>query len=71
MQNAKMQNAKRGFLVFNFAFCILHCLAGLTFAGVPDGYVVRVESASVYLDWGEPSGVKPGDRFSAYTPARN
>jgi hypothetical protein len=35
-------------------------------AAVPDGYVVKVESSTVYLDWGKASGVAAGDQFSVY-----
>ena len=48
-----------------FAFCLV-VFAVPSYAGVPDGYVVRVESSTLYLDWGKDSGVKEGDRFSVY-----
>src|SRR5258708_25975908 len=41
-------------------------LAGGSMAAVPDGYIVRVESATVYLDWGTASGAQVGDRFDVY-----
>jgi hypothetical protein len=34
--------------------------------GVDDGYVVKVDSDTVYVDWGTGSGVIPGDSFSIY-----
>ncbi len=37
----------------------LHC-------AVPDGYVVKVASTTVYLDWGKASGVQAGDQFKVY-----
>jgi hypothetical protein len=37
-------------------------------AAVPDGYVVKVDSSAVYLDWGKVSGVQEGDTFSVYRP---
>ncbi len=37
-------------------------------AAVPDGYVVKVESSTVYLDWGKASGVSVGDQFKVYRP---
>jgi hypothetical protein len=39
---------------------------GPLFAAVPDGYIVKVDSAVVYLDWGSSASVKPGDVFSVY-----
>jgi len=54
------------------------CLRGMTmgmmalvlavplFAAVPDGYVVKADSATVYLDWGKTSEVKAGDTFQVY-----
>lgn len=41
---------------------------GLLFAEVKDGYVVKVESDTVYLDWGKATGIQLGDRFSVYRP---
>lgn len=35
---------------------------------VADGYVVKVESATIYLDWGKASSVNPGDQFKIYRP---
>src|SRR6266700_1347395 len=35
-------------------------------AATPDGYVVKVESSTVYLDWGKASGVAAGDQFKVY-----
>jgi hypothetical protein len=37
-------------------------------AAITDGYVVRVATPTIYLDWGQDSGVKPGDRFQIYRP---
>jgi hypothetical protein len=31
------------------------------------GYVVKVESSTVYLEFGEPQGVRPGMKFTLYT----
>jgi hypothetical protein len=42
-------------------------LSSVVNAAVPDGYVVRVEATTtVYLDWGQASGVKAGDGFRLY-----
>lgn len=38
------------------------------FAGPPDGYVVRVDSAMVYLDWGKSSKIQTGEHFQLYRP---
>lgn len=38
---------------------------------VSDGYVVKVESSSVYLDWGAASTVKSGDQFDVYRPGES
>jgi hypothetical protein len=35
-------------------------------AAVPDGYVVKADSATVYLDWGKTSEIKAGDAFQVY-----
>lgn len=35
-------------------------------AAVTDGYVVKVEKQTVFVDWGKESGVKVGDQFSIY-----
>src|SRR5688572_10805961 len=35
-------------------------------AAVGDGYVVKADSTSVYLDWGSSSGVAQGDQFDIY-----
>ena len=37
-------------------------------AAVKEGYVVRVDGPTVYLDWGNASGIQPKDRFSVYRP---
>ena len=49
-------------------FLLLFLLCGVSFAAVPDGYVVRVDTPTIYLDWGTSSGVKPGDPFIVYRP---
>src|SRR5262249_26974657 len=49
-------------LIFGFWFLV----SAAASAAVPDGYVVRVESSTVYLDWGTASGVQAGDRFDVY-----
>src|SRR4051812_30449320 len=46
------------------AVCLLACTA--VYAAAPDGYLVRVDSATVYLDWGTASGVQVNDRFEVY-----
>jgi hypothetical protein len=46
-----------------FALCLLPVRLS---AAVADGYVVRVENKTIYLDWGKSSGVKPGDGFRLY-----
>ena len=33
---------------------------------MPEGYVVSVDSATVYLDWGTATDVQTGDRFDLY-----
>src|SRR5438045_1866608 len=56
---------KKGFSVFlRSALCILSCAA--VYAAVPDGYVVKVDSATLYLDWGSSSGAHIGDAFTVY-----
>jgi hypothetical protein len=45
---------------------VLLAMTAQAWSAVPDGYVVRVDSATVYLDWGTASGVQSGDRFSLY-----
>ena len=50
-------------LLLLFAFCIL---SSALRAATPDGYIVKVDSATVYLDWGKTSGVAPGDPFKMY-----
>ena len=44
----------------------LFTLPAVLHAAVPDGYVVRVDSATAYLDWGKTSGVQIGDTFDVY-----
>src|ERR1035437_5039697 len=53
-----------GFLV-SVICCFLILPAALD-AAVPDGYIVKVDSATVYLDWGKSSGVQAGDQFKVY-----
>src|SRR5579864_9466412 len=48
------------------ALLIAISLTHPVFAAVPDGYVVKVDSSTLYLDWGKSSGAKPGDRFTVY-----
>jgi hypothetical protein len=45
---------------------LLILLPALSLAAVPDGYVVKMESSTVYLDWGKSSGVQVGDSFALY-----
>jgi hypothetical protein len=76
--NGKSQKSKvwrshffmKGFRIFLlFAICLLpFAIPFYAFAAVPDGYVVKVASATVYLDWGTDSGVRAGDRFVLYRP---
>src|SRR5258706_9918419 len=47
-------------------FYFLSLLPSPLGAVVPDGYVVKVDSATVYLDWGKASGVAAGDQFKVY-----
>jgi len=47
------------------ALCLLPLVMPLS-AAVPDGYVVKVDSATVYLDWGNASAVAVGDSFKLY-----
>src|SRR5437870_9561257 len=54
---------KNPVLILGLALSTVHCAL---YASVPDGYVVKVESATVYLDWGQSSGVAPGDEFNVY-----
>ncbi len=35
--------------------------------GVADGYVVKVENTTVYLDWGTTAGIIVGDQFEIYS----
>ena len=51
-------------LVLHFACCMLLC--GRVMAAVPEGYVVRVDSDTIYLDWGAGSGAQSGDRFQVH-----
>jgi len=44
---------------------VLSFIASVSWS-VTDGYVVKVDSATVYIDWGTASGVKTGDQFSIY-----
>ncbi|HVO32965.1 MAG TPA: FG-GAP-like repeat-containing protein [Elusimicrobiota bacterium] len=37
-------------------------------AAVADGYVVKIDSPTIYLDWGQTSGLSVGDRFTVYRP---
>lgn len=47
------------------AICLMPLAVTLS-AAVPDGYVVKADSAAVYLDWGKTSEVKTGDTFLVY-----
>lgn len=67
------QRAQLSFLCYRFSaltllLCSVFLLSALswTLASVTDGYVVKVESATVYLDWGATSGVALGDQFEIY-----
>ena len=47
---------------------LLSWTASLCWAqSVPSGYVVKAESAAVYLDAGEGQGARPGMGFTVYT----
>lgn len=66
-QTANSEKRKRA--TFNsllFAFFFLLFALPTTKAATPDGYVVKVESSTVYLDWGQATGVKTGDTFQVY-----
>jgi hypothetical protein len=52
-------------LLASFIFYLLPWTVTL-YAAVPDGYVVKVDSTTVYLDWGKSSGVQMGDSFKVY-----
>jgi hypothetical protein len=58
--------SRAGMTALLFAFCVLS--SELARSAAPDGYVVKVESAAVYLDWGKASGASPGDTFFVYRP---
>ena len=60
----KLTIEKTSLRVLQFAFCLF--IFDLSFAEVKDGYVVSVDSTSLYLDWGRASGVKRGDRFFVF-----
>jgi hypothetical protein len=47
---------------------LLLAASGSLFAAAPDGYVVRVDSAIAYLDWGKASGVSVNQEFNVYRP---
>jgi len=49
-----------------FTICLLPFAMSFAFGLTPDGYVVKAESATVYLDWGKTSEVKAGDAFLVY-----
>jgi len=51
--------------MFTFLICLLPFTMTLS-AATPDGYVVKVDSSTVYLDWGKTSGVSAGDQFKVY-----
>lgn len=50
------------YLISLFTFLSFTC----SDAAVPDGYVVKVESGTVYLDWGKNSEIQAGDHFGIY-----
>lgn len=56
------KNSMRFCLVASYALLAARC----TLFAVSDGYVVKVDSPSVYLDWGQASGVSVGDQFDVY-----
>lgn len=56
---------RRGSLPLQWIFLVFFLSRGV-FAAVPDGYVVKADSAAVYLDWGKTSEVKSGDTFLIY-----
>ena len=49
-----------------FLFFTLFALSNSVRGAVPDGYVVKADSTTVYLDWGKASGVQAGDQFKIY-----
>src|SRR5258708_3733672 len=66
-QSAKRpaQSGKRiaQLFIVSFALCAIRFAL---FAAVQDGYIVKVESTTLYLDWGKASGVQSGDQFKVY-----
>jgi hypothetical protein len=57
---------RRTTIAFVFLLSSLVARPSCTFGTVPDGYVVKVDSSTVYLDWGKSSGVQPGDSFKIF-----
>src|SRR5258706_14635234 len=55
---------KQWSLVFVYSYLLMPTLYLL--GAVPDGYIVKVESTTVYLDWGKATGVQSGDQFKVY-----
>ncbi len=48
--------------------CSLLALRSALLAAVNDGYVVKMDSSTIYLDWSAASGIKAGDAFQTYKP---
>lgn len=49
-------------------FTAILSITGHIQAAVNDGYVVRTDSRTVYLDWGKSTSLQAGDRFLVYRP---
>jgi len=58
----KGKGLRRGFL----EGVLLLTLHPLLFSAVQDGYVVRVDSPAIYLDWGKAADIHVGDSFDVY-----
>ncbi|MFA5976194.1 MAG: VCBS repeat-containing protein [Elusimicrobiota bacterium] len=52
--------------IYGLILAVVLMVPNLLVAAVPDGYIVKVESATVYLDWGKAAGIEPGAQFSVY-----
>jgi len=58
-----LNRARFSLVLVPYSFFLFPCSFLLA---VSDGYVVRVDSSTVYLDWGAASGIKRGDTFQTY-----
>lgn len=66
METHHMRQQKRKHPLF--FLCSLLLLPCSLLLAVDDGYVVNVDSETIYLDWGNAAGVKKGDTFQTYIP---